>query len=462
MWCGSGDLLAHRYRLDERVGTGGYGEVWRGTDLALKRAVAVRLLPAACTHHPEKLTRFRKETGHAGALAHGNITRVYDYGEPAPPQPPYLVTEFVDGPSLAQVLTRGPLDPAEAMRIVGQAAGGLYAAHQAGLVHRDIKPGNLLLRRDGTVKITDFGIVYVAGSTPVTATGALMGTPGYIAPERLGGTPASPASDMYSLGMVCYECLVGTGPFAAIGLDGMLASRDDPLPPLPASVPAGVAALVTELTAKDPAARPGSSEASRQAGLLRALLTDGATLAPAQGRSREPVAVLPPAEQEPAAPPGPEPGHPRPRRRGRLGWRALVAVMSASLLVMLGVIMGTVRGSIISPRPAAVPSSIATPKPLTGSRALSPARGPAGHPGQPGQNQAQYLANRGHHGRDHRQGRGHGLATTIGQGRRSGHGQNKPVRLTSNLHRRNHPPPGPLPGLIIPRDNPERAGPVTH
>jgi serine/threonine-protein kinase len=178
----------------------------------------------------------------------------------------------VDGPSLARVLAAGPLAPARAMDVLAQAAAGLQAAHAAGLVHRDVKPGNLLVGRSGEVKITDFGIAHAAWSAPLTQTGALVGTPAYLAPERVTGGPATPASDLYSLGVVGYQCLTGAVPFAGVP-PVTAAHRPRTLPPLPAAVPAGVAELVLDLTAGDPAARPASAgEVAARAGRLRDVL----------------------------------------------------------------------------------------------------------------------------------------------------------------------------------------------
>jgi eukaryotic-like serine/threonine-protein kinase len=251
--------LDGRYQLDDRIAAGGYGEVWRATDLVLGRRVAVKLLLAQHVQQAETLARFRAEAQRAGALNHQNIARVYDYVEPNPPQPPFLVMELIDGPSLAQVLTDGPLPPAQVMDIIAGAASGLQAAHDAGLVHRDIKPANLLLPRNGAVKITDFGISYAADSAPMTASGMLVGTAGYMAPERLGAGPVTGAADLYALGIVGYESLAGSPPFTGTPLEIAVAHRDQPLPPLPASVPAGVVALIGALIAKDPAARPASA-----------------------------------------------------------------------------------------------------------------------------------------------------------------------------------------------------------
>ena len=284
----AGTVLGGRYVLDDQIGDGGYGEVWRATDTVLARPVAVKLLHPRYTQRSEALARFRAEARHAGGLSHENIAQVFDYGEPADGQPPYLVMELVDGPSLETVLTGGPLDDTRTMDIVAQAAAGLQAAHAAGMIHRDIKPGNLLLAPGGTVKITDFGIAHTIGSAPLTASGELIGTPGYLAPERAMGERATPASDLYSLGMLAYECLAGTPPFRGTPLEVALAHRDRPLPPLPPSVAVGVAALVMRLAAKDPARRlSDAAEVAVWAGLLR----DGVGVAALQMWPEQPPAA---------------------------------------------------------------------------------------------------------------------------------------------------------------------------
>lgn len=261
---------APRYQLEDKIATGGYGEVWRATDLLLGRPVAVKRLPPDRAQHTQTLARFRAEAQRAGALCHENIARVYDYVEPVPPEPPFLVMELVDGPSAAQVLAHGPLHPAQAMHVIAGAAAGLQAAHEAGFVHRDIKPANLLLARDGRVKVTDFGVSYAVNSVPMTSSNTLLGTTGYVAPERLTGGGTAAPGDLYALGIVAWECLTGSQPFIGTPIEVVVAHRDQPLPPLPASVPAEVAALVTELTAKDPAGRPASAgEVASRAAALR-------------------------------------------------------------------------------------------------------------------------------------------------------------------------------------------------
>ena len=262
-------VLGGRYELAERVGAGGFSEVWRAADLVLARPVAVKLPYPGFVQDDEALARFRAEARNGGRLSHENVARVYDYGEPDPPNPPFLVLELIDGPPLSVLLRDGPLAPGRTARLLAQAAAGLAAAHQAGLIHRDIKPGNLMSAPGGTVKVTDFGISHAAGSVPLTATGLVYGTPAYLAPERATGAPATAAGDLYSLGIVGYQCLTGELPFTGDPLQLVLAHRDRPLPPLPGSVPAGLAALILALTAKDPAARPGSAaEVARCAAAL--------------------------------------------------------------------------------------------------------------------------------------------------------------------------------------------------
>ena len=182
----AGNLLVGRYRLDEPIGTGWFSEVWRATDAALSRPVAVKLLHPAYAQQPGALARFRAEALHAAALWHENITHIYDYDDSTQGPQPYLVMELVDGPSLAGVLADGPLDAARTMDVVAQAAAGLQAAHAMGVVHRDIRPGNLLLASSGTVKITDWGISQAIDSVPDHGDGD-GGIPGAGADSRSSG-----------------------------------------------------------------------------------------------------------------------------------------------------------------------------------------------------------------------------------------------------------------------------------
>jgi serine/threonine-protein kinase len=274
-------VLAGRFQLEDRIAVGGMGEVWRAVDLTVGLPVAVKLLSTEYARAPEALARFRAEARHASSVSHPGIAQVYYYDDGNPPVPPCLVMELVEGPSLAWVLAAGPLAPARTMDVIGQAAAALDAAHEAGLLHRDIKPPNLLLDQGGRVKVIDFGIAHAAGSAPLTRTGTLVGTADYLAPERAAGAAASPASDLYSLGVVAYECLTGSPPFSGSPLEIAAAHRNRPMPPLPPDVPSGVAALVTKLTAKDPRGRPSSADqVSWWAFQLRDSLLEGQGIRP--------------------------------------------------------------------------------------------------------------------------------------------------------------------------------------
>ena len=312
-------LLSGRYMLDERIGAGGHSEVWRAADLTLARLVAVKLLYAGFAQHADALARFRAEARHAARLSHENIARVYDYGEPDDSRPPFLVMELIDGPSLDGVLLGGPLDPALTAQVIGQAAAGLQAAHQAGLIHRDIKPGNLLVSPDGTVKVADFGISHAVGAEPMTGTGLLLGTPGYLAPERVTGGSATPASDLYALGVVAWECLAGRPPYTGPALEVALAHRDQGLPPLPAGVPPALADLIAELTARDPRDRPRNAAVVTD----RARELTEATLAAARAEHPRAALVLDmsPAGREPVGlePAGLEPAGIGPAGMGPAG-----------------------------------------------------------------------------------------------------------------------------------------------
>jgi serine/threonine-protein kinase len=360
-------MLAGRYRLEARIAVGGVGDVWRATDLVLGRPVAVKLLRPEYTQHPETLARFEAEARHAASVTHPGIAQVYDYGEAGAAESPYLVMELVDGPSLAVVLAAGPLEPCYAMDVLAQAAAGLAAAHAAGLVHRDVKPANLLVGPDNQVKITDFGIAYAAGSAPITRTGALVGTPTYLPPERVAGGPATPASDLYSLGVVGYHCLTGQPPFSGMAIEVAIAHQHQALPPLPAAVPAGVASLIGELTAKDPAARPASAgEVARRAGQLRDALAGDATAEltgepagpPADGTQTQamPATLIgTPALGGAPAPPGSQ----RDRRQPRRG--VLLAVACALLLAGLAGWLLTAAFAAAPGSPGAAPRTPGTP-----------------------------------------------------------------------------------------------------
>ncbi len=373
-------LLASRYQLDAQIAAGGIGEVWRAQDLVLDRPVAVKMLRSEYAGQPQALARFQAEARQAGSVSHQGIAQVYDYRDAGPAGSPYLVMELVNGPSLAEVLATGPLDAASALDVLAQAAAGLHAAHAAGLVHRDIKPANLVVGPGGQVKITDFGIAYAASSVHLTRTGMVIGTPAYLAPELLAGDRASAASDLYALGVVGYECLTGRRPFCGAPIEVAAAHRDRPLPPLPAAVPTAAAALVAELTAKDPAARPhDAAEVATRASQLRDALTGGAPTALAEiGHGPVPhpetaahLATLVEAQQltwqDAHAGPtsrGPTPARRRPGGRGRR--TALLAAAGVALLAALG-------AWLLAATLPALPSSDGSPSAPVSHPATSPA-----------------------------------------------------------------------------------------
>jgi len=273
IWPTVDELLGGRYRLTGRIASGGMGEVWQARDEVLGRDVAVKILRREYADDPTFRARFRAEARHTAALSHAGIAAVYDFAEGDPDGgpgadgadaaggSPYLVMEHVPGEPLSAVMAReGPLAPDRTMEIVGQAAHALQAAHDAGVIHRDVKPGNILVTPAGQVKITDFGIARATNAVPLTQTGAIMGTAYYISPEQASGNSVTPASDLYSLGVVAYECLTGQRPFAGdTPVSVALAQVRDTPPELPPTVPAAVRALVMRLLAKEPAERPASA-----------------------------------------------------------------------------------------------------------------------------------------------------------------------------------------------------------
>ncbi|WP_399521830.1 protein kinase domain-containing protein [uncultured Gulosibacter sp.] len=259
-----------RYQLGNRIAIGGMGEVWEATDLVIGRQVAIKILKDEYMGDPGFLERFRAEARHAALVNHEGIANVYDYGEEDGSA--YLVMELVPGEALSTILERERVLPGEqVMDIIAQTASALGAAHKAGLVHRDIKPGNLLITPDHRVKITDFGIARIADQVPLTATGQVMGTVQYLSPEQASGHPASPSTDIYSLGVVGYECLAGRRPFTGESQVAIaMAHINDEPPALPVTVPEPMRNLVMSALAKEPADRPESTEAfARAARALR-------------------------------------------------------------------------------------------------------------------------------------------------------------------------------------------------
>ncbi|HEY0643990.1 MAG TPA: serine/threonine protein kinase [Nocardioides sp.] len=329
---------ARRYVLESRIATGGMGEVWSARDTVLDRPVAVKVLKTEYADDALFRTRFETEARHAAALHHPGIASVFDYGESplddgsATPRP-YLVMELVEGQPLSALLRPGaPLDPAVAQDLLAQAADALGVAHAAGIVHRDVKPANLLVTPDRRVKITDFGIARAAEGMALTQTGEVMGTPAYISPEQAEGGTATAASDVYSLGVVAFECLAGRKPFVAdTPVATAIAHLRDPVPELPDAVPADLARVVRRALAKAPEDRFHDGTA-----FGRALRDPGPVAARAAAAPASTTQVMPAAAPAPA--PAPTAAS---RTRRTTPWPLLLGLAAVALAVLLAVWLGS-------------------------------------------------------------------------------------------------------------------------
>jgi eukaryotic-like serine/threonine-protein kinase len=305
-----GRVLAGRYALGALLGAGGMGQVYRARDRVLERTVAVKVLSAAAIDDRELVARFGREARAAAALHHPNIVTVFDSGADGDLQ--YLVMEYVEGQSLAELLRReGVLAPGRVAEVGRQVCQALAAAHAAGLVHRDIAPGNLLVDPVGVVKVADFGIAKLAAATTMTGDGMVLGTAAYLAPEQAQGRPVDGRSDLYALGCVLYELLTGAPPFAGDS-PVAVAARQVTEPPTPPSdrnprVGAALEAVVLTALAKDPADRYQSAAAMAQ-DLDRIIADAGAASLP----------LVDPGAGRPTGFPAPSsPGWPRCRWRRR-------------------------------------------------------------------------------------------------------------------------------------------------
>jgi predicted Ser/Thr protein kinase len=265
-------VLNGRYRLTQRIAAGGMGEVWRGDDLLLHREIAVKVLLPALMSDSEFITRFRSEARMMAALRHPGIVQVYDYGENAQVGAhglDYLVMEFIDGtPLSAKIRQAGRLSPAETMAAVAQVADALQAAHDAGIIHRDVKPSNLLVRPAGAIVLVDFGVARSTGIAGITSTNVVLGSAHYMAPEQAEGRPVTPVTDVYAVGAVAFTCLTGRPPYVGdnpLAVLGQLVHGQPPV--LPPDVPPAVAGVVLRALAKDPAQRFPSAAALAAAAL---------------------------------------------------------------------------------------------------------------------------------------------------------------------------------------------------
>ena len=364
-------VLADRYELEALLAAGGMGQVWRAHDLLLGRPVAVKVLRSEYTGDELFLARFRAEAQHAAALSHPNIAAVYDYGEEptidgSGEHLAYLVMELVEGESLSTLLARsGALTVERSLDVLRQTASALAVAHEAGVVHRDVKPGNVLVRWDGTVKITDFGIAWSAGSVPLTQTGQVIGTASYLSPEQAAGAHASPASDVYALGMVGYECLAGRRAFdgdnsVTIALRHL---RDQP-DPLPDDVPADVRTLIERATVKDPTQR--YTDGAAVVAAIDDLLA-GHELPPVQRTDTQSFWLLPDAAALAGASPATGETRRPPATASRQGRATRLLVPLAALLVGAGLTAALLQG--LAPTD---PQTTASAAEVTGSASAPP------------------------------------------------------------------------------------------
>jgi eukaryotic-like serine/threonine-protein kinase len=301
-------MLADRYQLGELIATGGMGSVHRAIDTHLGRPVAVKVLKRVLADDPTFLERFRREARAAAAISHPGVARVYDYGERSSEQ--FIVMELVEGETLAErIAHRGPLPWPEAFAIAEQVASALSAAHGHGVIHRDVKPANILVDRSGRVKVTDFGIARAARATTLTRPGMVLGSANYVAPEQAQGAAVGPAADLYSLGCVLYESVVGGTPYqgrtaVAIATQHVSAPVPDPRTHVP-DLPGHAARLIMRSLGKQPGDRFPSAAA------MAAALADARMGRDPSGPSEDRTVFFP-AVPAPPPPAGPAPGTPEP------------------------------------------------------------------------------------------------------------------------------------------------------
>lgn len=348
-----GQIYGGRYKLISRIAIGGMGEVWQAHDQVILRDVAIKILKPEYLGDPGFLERFRTEARHAAKVNHDGIANVYDYGEDSGSA--FLVMELVPGDSLAKILERDKSLPTDkVLDIVAQTARALFAAHEEGMVHRDIKPGNLLITPDGHVKITDFGIARVADQVSLTATGQVMGTVQYLAPEQATGKQASPSTDIYSLGIVAYEALAGKRPFTGESQMAIaMAQINETPPPLPSNIDQRVQNLILGCLAKKPNQRPESAMvlAQRAESLMSYSPTRAVnTKVIAQANLTDNTTLIPTFEE------------PKVKKPIVWPWIALIGLVAVSAVaIVAAIVIGAVTQQQPTPTFTPLPSQSATP-----------------------------------------------------------------------------------------------------
>ncbi|MEV0810842.1 protein kinase [Micromonospora sp. NPDC050200] len=353
-------LLNGRYQCEELLGSGGMGEVWRGRDLRLDRPVAIKVLAAAGLKEPMAAERFDREARAAAGLTHPHIVAVYDFGTEE--NDSYLIMELVEGRTVSALIADGPLTVLQALSIAVQTCDGIAAAHAAGVVHRDVKPGNLIVTATGTVKICDFGIArlpWAEGENTLTEPATKLGTSSYMSPEQALGQPVDHRTDLYGLGCTLYAMLAGHPPFTGEPLSVLHQHVNQPPPPLRErrpDVPAEVDALAAELLAKDPADRPPDTAEVRDR--LAALLP----------RAGTPVPLVPVTPADPGRPGRSTPVTARPPRPGTARHRREALLMAA----LLGVALLALTGVTLLNRDDHTPIAGPTTPPASATTAVAP------------------------------------------------------------------------------------------
>lgn len=354
-----GQSYGGRYKLISRIAIGGMGEVWQAKDEVILRDVAIKILKPEYLGDPGFLERFRTEARHAARVNHDGIANVFDYGEDSGSA--FLVMELVPGDSLAKILERDKsLAVDRVLDIVAQTARALFAAHEEGMVHRDVKPGNLLITPDGHVKITDFGIARVADQVSLTATGQVMGTVQYLAPEQATGKPASSATDIYSLGIVAYEALAGKRPFTGDSQMAIAMAQINETPPaLPSNIDQRVQNLIMSCLAKKPNQRPESALAlaERAEALMSYSPTRSvATKVIAQANLTDSTTVIPTFEE------------PKPKQPIVWPWIAVIGlILVSAIAVVAAMVLGAVQREPEPTFTPIIPSASPTPTASTTS-----------------------------------------------------------------------------------------------
>ncbi|WP_338930727.1 protein kinase [Streptomyces netropsis] len=389
----SGQIIDGRFELLERLGSGGMGTVWRARDLALHREVALKEVrspdPGSAAAGPEATRVLRervlREARALARLSHPHVVTIHHIVAQDPH--PWLVMELLPGDSLQDRLAHGPLPPQEAARVGRDVLSALRAAHGAGIHHRDVKPANVLLRADGRAVLTDFGIAALQGSTALTAVGDLIGSPEYIAPERVRGAEETPASDFWSLGMLLYVAVEGISPLRrATTLATLAAVLDDPVPPPVRSGP--LAPVLTALLVRDPAARPDGARLDELLARAEAAPAhpptrwDGARPPATPPHPPHSLPTVTNGSSDPTGPTGPmAPGAPRSRR----GPLAVVAAAVAAVLLAGGVYLAVEPGgggdrAAAGPATGTSPATAGDGEPGTAGRSPTPRASAAGSP----------------------------------------------------------------------------------